>query len=166
MNNPVLSQQSNEKPTILVVDDEENNLAILESYLIDAGYDVITATNGKEAWDFLKIFGENVSLILLDRMMPVMDGMEFMKLLKGHPRHYEIPIIMQTAAAMRNQVEEGIKCGVYYYLRKPFDEEMVLKLIRQALKGRRNIRVLRKRQISDDGKSEDMYYSPTLFKDI
>lgn len=117
---------------ILVVDDVETNLQILETYLSDAGYEVVTAENGAEAQDFIKLFGDGVALILLDRMMPVMNGIEFMKLLKGHRLYSDIPVIMQTAAALKEQVVECKNSGIYHYLRKPFEEERVLQLVREA----------------------------------
>ena len=152
--------------TIMVIDDDENNLTILETYLVDAGYEVITATNGSEAWDFIKLFGQDISVILLDRMMPVMNGMDFLKLLKGHPKHFDIPVIMQTAAAMKNQVAEGIQSGVYYYLRKPFDQTKVMELIEGALRGQRNLRELRKKNMIDKEKSISCVVDPNMYKNL
>jgi len=65
-------------------------------------------------------------------MMPVMNGIEFMKLLKGHRLYSDIPVIMQTAAALKEQVVECKNSGIYHYLRKPFEEERVLQLVREA----------------------------------
>lgn len=165
-NKPKQPPQDDSKRTIMVIDDDENNLTILETYLNDAGYEVITATNGSEAWDFVKIFGQDLSLILLDRMMPVMNGMEFLKLLKGHPKHSDIPVIMQTAAAMKHQVIEGLKSGVYHYLRKPFDESRVLELVEGAMKGQRNLRELRKKNRVDEENSLTCVIDPSLYKNL
>lgn len=160
------SEDSNEKKTIMVVDDEENNLVILETYLNEAGYDVITAVNGQEAWDFIKIFGQDVSLILLDRMMPVMDGMQFLSYLKGHPKHSDIPVIMQTAAAQKDQVVEGMNSGVYYYLRKPFEEAKVLQLVSEAMQGKRNLRELKKRNYGQEDAVGNYCIDPSLYKNL
>lgn len=121
------------KHTVLVVDDEPNNIRILQLDLEDAGYRVLTAANGQEAWDVLKENYSSVNAILLDRMMPVMNGMEFMAKLKADERVSTIPVIMQTAAAEKDQVAEGIKAGVYYYLTKPYDMEVMLSVVAAAI---------------------------------
>ena len=164
---PIPGQKSKTAETVMIIDDDENNLLILETYLHDAGYEIITATNGSEAWDFIKLFGDDISLILLDRMMPIMNGMEFLKLLKGHPKHSDIPVIMQTAAAMKHQVAEGISSGVYYYLRKPFDETKVIELIKSALSGERNMRKKRTQNVMiDEGKKNSIIVDPDLYKNL
>lgn len=155
-----------ESQIILVVDDEEANLQILETYLSDAGYEVVTAENGAEAWDFIKLFGERVALILLDRMMPVMNGIEFMKLLKGHRNYSDIPVIMQTAAATKEQVIECKNSGIYHYLRKPFEEERVLQLTREALSGFRNLREIRKRNLCKNHAAIDSAIDQDIFKNL
>jgi CheY-like chemotaxis protein len=155
-----------ESQIILVVDDEEANLQILETYLTEAGYEVVTAENGAEAWDFVKLFGERVSVILLDRMMPVMDGIEFMKLLKGHRLYSDIPVIMQTAAALKEQVIECKNSGIYHYLRKPFEEERVLQLVREALSGFRNLREVRRRNLCKNNSAIDSAIDQDIFKNI
>lgn len=160
------SETELEKQLILVVDDEEANLQILESYLTDAGYEVVTAENGAEAWDFVKLFGERVGLILLDRMMPVMDGIEFMKLLKGHRYYSDIPVIMQTAAALKEQVIECKNSGIYHYLRKPFEEERVLQLVSEAMRGVRNLRELRRRNLVKNNAYIDTAIDQDIFKNI
>lgn len=163
--NSPIPQEDESKNLILAVDDEENNLNILESYLSDAGYDVVTAINGKEALDFMNIFGDDVAIILLDRMMPEMDGIEFLKNLKGHRKHYDVPVIMQTAAAMPTQVKEGIDLGVYSYLKKPFSEDKVIKLVEQAMSGKRNIRVMRKQNKINNNQNIELT-DPDLFKNL
>jgi len=120
------------KAKILAVDDEEFNIDILEDYLTDAGYDVVTAENGRIAVEKLAQHPD-VALILLDRMMPEMNGMEVMAYLKADARYKDIPVIMQTAAASSQQVMEGIQAGIYYYLTKPYEEEIMLSIVKAAL---------------------------------
>ncbi len=158
--------EEQESQIILVVDDEEANLMILESYLNDAGYEVVTAENGAEAWDFVKLFGDRVALILLDRMMPVMNGIEFMKHLKGHRNYSDIPVIMQTAAALKEQVIECMNSGIYHYLRKPFEEERVLQLVREAMSGFRNINEIRRRSARKKHPAIDSAIDQDIFKNI
>lgn len=117
---------------ILAIDDEEFNLDILNDYLEDASYTVITACDGLDGLEKLKA-NPDVSVIVLDRMMPRMDGMAFLKEVKADPEFKDIPVIMQTAAASLQQMSEGIKAGVYYYLTKPYEDEMLLGIVRSAI---------------------------------
>ncbi len=117
---------------ILAIDDEEFNLDILNDYLEDANYTVITACDGVDGLEKLRA-NPDVSVIVLDRMMPRMDGMTFLKEVKADAAFKDIPVIMQTAAASLQQMAEGIKAGVYYYLTKPYEDEMLLGIVRSAL---------------------------------
>lgn len=117
---------------ILAIDDEEFNLDILNDYLEDAGYFVVTASDGLEGIEKLRA-NPDVNVIVLDRMMPRMDGMAFLKEVKSDPQFKDIPVIMQTAAASPQQMAEGIKAGVYYYLTKPYEDEMLLGIVRSAI---------------------------------
>lgn len=119
--------------TVLVVDDEINNLMILKTDLEDVGYKVITAKDGQEAWDLLVEGKKDIKAILLDRMMPNMNGMEFMQKIKAKPELANIPVIMQTAAAEKEQVIQGIEAGVYYYLTKPYDLHIMLSIVHAAI---------------------------------
>jgi CheY-like chemotaxis protein len=118
-------------PLVLVVDDEVMNLEIIQIYLEDAGFRTISAQNGQVALDQLANHPE-VSVIVLDRMMPVMDGMQFMAELNALPDRRDIPVIMQTAAAYSEQILEGMKAGVYYYLPKPYEKAMFVGIVRTA----------------------------------
>ncbi len=117
---------------ILIVDDDELNVKILEEILEDAEFDTVSAENGVQALERLREH-DDIAIILLDRMMPVMDGMQFMEEIKKHPEWADKPVIMQTAANQPKEVIEGSASGVYYYLTKPFDEQIVLSVIRAAI---------------------------------
>lgn len=130
------------KVKILAVDDEEFNLDIISEYLTDAGFDVVCAIDGTQAMEKLKQHTD-VAVIVLDRMMPNMDGMAVLKILRDDEVFQDIPIIMQTAAASSKRIQEGIDAGVYYYLAKPYNEALLLSIVRAALKdsiGRRELR--------------------------
>ena len=118
--------------TILAVDDEQDNLSIIESYLRTEGYKVVTAADGQIALDMCEAY--NIDLVLADRMMPNMDGMELVNKMTHNPAHRDIPVIMQTALAQREQVIEGLKAGVYYYLKKPYDEATLLSIVSAAIR--------------------------------
>lgn len=116
---------------VLAVDDEELNLDIMQEYMEESNIHCITAHDGVEAIETLNHSG-NIDVIVLDRMMPNMNGIEFLNKVKSDPRYKEIPVIMQTAASANHQVAEGIDSGVFYYLSKPYSKEVLLSLIRAA----------------------------------
>lgn len=116
---------------ILVVDDDPQCLEILTLFLTDENWDVIQATNGKDA---VQLFDENpsIDIVLLDRMMPGMDGMEVLSALKKTDRFKYTPVIMLTGASANDQIINGIENGVYYYLTKPFEKDILLSIIKAA----------------------------------
>ncbi len=118
---------------ILTVDDDALNRDILTEYLTEAGYEVIEADDGDTA---LKLLSETAGIdaIVLDRMMPRLDGMEVLKAVKGDARYRDIPVIMQSAASAREQILQGIRAGVYYYLTKPYEDQMLLAIVAAALR--------------------------------
>jgi len=122
---------------ILAVDDEEFNLDIIKRHMVRAGYEVILAEDGLVALERLEE-NPDTAAIVLDRMMPGMDGMEFLGRIKANPKFQDIPVIMQTAAAGSEQVLQGIQAGVYYYLTKPYDDVLLLAILEAALRDARH----------------------------
>ncbi|MCB1938391.1 MAG: response regulator [Rhodocyclaceae bacterium] len=118
---------------ILVVDDEPFNLDIIGEYLEDAGYALEMASCGEDAWEALRSPDKRFDLVVLDRMMPGMDGMELLRRIKADGRLGDVPVIMQTAAANPDQVREGLAAGAYYYLTKPFEPDSLQSIVRAAL---------------------------------
>src|SRR5262249_12128348 len=84
-------------------------------------------------------------LVLLDRTMPRMSGLELLGRMKGNARCRTIPVILQTACVGREEMIEGIRAGAYYYLTKPYDRDVLLSVIRTAAADSHEIRELRKR---------------------
>ncbi len=117
---------------LLVVDDEPFNLEIIGEYFDGLGFEIDTAEHGEEAWALLNEKGPYAAIIL-DRMMPVLDGMGLLKRVKSDERLQSLPVIMQTAAGTPDQVREGLAAGAYYYLVKPFERESLLTIVRGAL---------------------------------
>ncbi len=117
---------------LLVVDDEPFNLEIICEYFDDSGFILDTAENGEEAWQRLDS-GIPYATVLLDRMMPVLDGMSLLRRMKADERFRSIPVIMQTAAGNPEQVREGLAAGAYYYLVKPYERDSLLSIVRGAL---------------------------------
>jgi CheY-like chemotaxis protein len=121
------------KRKILAIDDEPSNLLILEEFLFDEDYEVTSFLRAEEGLDYLAA-GHKVDAILLDRMMPGMDGMAFLERMKDREWHKHLPVIMQTAAASPSEIAEGLEAGVFYYLTKPFEQRMLLSVLRNAIK--------------------------------
>ena len=121
---------SNEK--ILLVDDEESNLGLLTKWLIPLGYDIEHASNGKEA--VLKARNSRPDLIILDIMMPVMDGFEACGILKTNPETKNIPIIMVTALIDRESRLKGLSVAVNDFLAKPIDQTELTIRVKNLLK--------------------------------
>ncbi len=127
---------------ILAVDDEEFNLDILGEYLSNADFEVISARNGHEALNALERYPD-IDVVVLDRMMPKLNGMEVLQKIKASEAWQHIPVVMQTAAGTNEQVAEGIRAGAYYYLVKPYEESLLLATVKAALsdaRQRRNAR--------------------------
>ena len=132
-------QSMDNKSTLLIVDDEPFNLDILQEHLEDEGYNIITAASGEQALDILLNTTSQISSILLDRMMPGIDGIEVLKKVKLEPKYKHIPVIMQTAAASDANVVEGLEAGAFYYLTKPFEPELVIAVVKSALTDYENL---------------------------
>jgi len=126
-------EQDQDSARILVVDDEPMNLEIIAEHLESTPYRLDFAGNGAEAWEILDRNSGQFDLVLLDRMMPVMNGMELLVKLGGDARFRNLPVVMQTAAAAKEQVAEGLRQGAYYYLTKPFEREVLLAIVEAAL---------------------------------
>ena len=129
--------------SILAVDDNPTSLRLLESMLERNDFEVQTAVNGLETMAILEKNHEEIDIILLDRMMPEMDGIEVCNAMKSDERFRYIPIIMQTAADHPEEISEGIAAGVFYYLTKPLSQEMLLSVVDAAGKQIRRHKQLR-----------------------
>jgi len=125
----------NNQSHILIVDDEELNLEIITEYLSE-NYQTSTAEDGAIAWAMLEKDPEIYDVILLDRMMPNMSGMEVLEKLKQHPILQHCPVIFQTAKASVADISEGLNAGAFYYLTKPFNEEVLLSVVKTAVNDR------------------------------
>lgn len=132
---------------VLAVDDEPVNLDIIVEFLSDLPVELVCSASGEEAWLRLQQDAQDFDLILLDRMMPGMNGMELLHKLRAEPRFANVPVVMQTAAASPDQVREGLEAGVHYYLTKPYEPETLLAIVRSVLGGiaeRRELEALAK----------------------
>ena len=121
---------------ILFADDELLNQEIVTEYLADSDYQISTVENGQIAWQKLAANPNKYDIILLDRMMPEMDGLELLLKIKDHPILKFCPVIFQTAKATKTDIIEGLQAGAYYYLTKPFEQKMLLSIINTAARDR------------------------------
>jgi putative two-component system response regulator len=119
----------NEK--ILLVDDEESNLRLLTQWLVPQGYDIEYASNGAEGVQ--KVGESRPDLIILDIMMPIMDGHEACRILKEDPETMNIPIIMVTALYDRELKLKGLSASANDFLSKPIDQGELLIRVRNLL---------------------------------
>lgn len=106
--------------SVLIVDDDERNRYALSSYLDMLEMNVFTANDGESAMNFLRS-GQAVDLILLDIMMPVMDGYEMLRLLRSESQFRDIPVIAVTARAMKGDDVKCLEAGATDYIPKPID---------------------------------------------
>ena len=120
------------KPVILVVDDQPQNIELLEVHLVPQGYGIIKAANGKEALE--KLSGNQIDLILLDVMMPGMDGFEVTRRVRQDKKYRLMPIILVTALRETEDRIKGIKAGCDDYISKPVDKMELLARVQSLLK--------------------------------
>lgn len=125
---------------VLIVDDEAFNLEILTEYLRGGGYNLLRAEDGTEALSHLNRSAESIDVVLLDRMMPNMNGMEVLAHMKQSAEWQQIPVILQTAVGSPDSIREGLQAGAYYYLTKPYEKSMLLAVVSAACQERRNAR--------------------------
>lgn len=120
------------KKTVLAVDDENDVLLIIKTSLEAEGFDVLSASNGPDA---LEIAKQSVpDLIVLDLMMPEMDGFEVIDKLKGNDVTRDISVIVLTGVAEREKIQYALDKGVQYYIVKPFEHVDLISKVQLALK--------------------------------
>lgn len=138
--------------TILVVDDNPENLRVVSNYLKENGYKLALAMSGQEAFDTLEKI--HVDLILLDVMMPLMDGYEVCRLLRKKEKTADIPVIFLTAKNQSEDIVEGFNAGGVDYIAKPFNRQEMLARVKNHvdLAHARN-------QIMEMNKNRDKLYS-------
>jgi CheY-like chemotaxis protein len=112
-----------------VVDDDARNIFALSSALERRGMRVLTATTGREAIEILESSPE-ISIVLMDIMMPEMDGYETMALIRSKPGLRRLPIIALTAKAMKGDREKCLEAGASDYLAKPVNTEQLFSALR------------------------------------
>jgi putative two-component system response regulator len=124
-----------DKPVILIVDDQPQNIELLEAYLVPDGYEIVKAANGEEALG--KLLSNQIDVMLLDVMMPGMDGFEVIRRVKQENKyrnHRRLPIILVTALRETEDRIKGIEAGCDDFLSKPVDKMELLARVRSLVK--------------------------------
>jgi len=124
------------KRKILIIDDDRANLQLLAGFIRlgeNADHDVITCVDGFEGIEALKKAVNDIDVVLLDRAMPVMSGVEFLMKRNENEKLKKIPVIMQTASGEKENVIQGFKLGVYHYLVKPYSPVIFNSIVRAAI---------------------------------
>jgi CheY-like chemotaxis protein/anti-sigma regulatory factor (Ser/Thr protein kinase) len=117
---------------LLVVDDEAINRVVIREYLEGEDCNLVEVEDGERALELLD-GGEPFDAVLLDRMMPGIDGLEVLQRMKQRSCLAALPVILQTAAAGDDQVARGLQLGAYYYLTKPYHRDALVAVVRSAL---------------------------------
>jgi DNA-binding response OmpR family regulator len=113
---------------ILVIDDELNIIKLITYVLKKEKYDVMTARNGRDGLRLVRDF--NPSLIVLDLMMPVMNGVTFLEQFRSISGSADIPVIVTTARGYTDEIEKIMQAGASAYIEKPFDRNVFLDTVR------------------------------------
>ena len=119
------------KPIVLCVDDEPANLKLLENILVPRGYEVVSAADGEDALKQIKT--RTIDLVLMDLMLPGMDGLQVSRKIKDNKKYRSIPIIMLTAHTGVESYIKSLSNEVYAYIQKPFETEELIRTVRAAL---------------------------------
>ncbi len=120
----------NTKTKILIVDDDPRNIRIMEE-ILDGFYTFDVAYDGLEALEKIELFQPDI--ILLDNMMPEIDGLEVCRRVRSQHQNMDIKIIMVSGRASKAEQQEGFLAGANHYLTKPFEDEMLISTINKVL---------------------------------
>ncbi len=122
----------NDKPVILAVDDQFQNIELLEAFLVPQGYEIVRAASGKEALE--KLSGNRIDLVLLDIIMPNMSGLEVLERLRADEKTRLIPVVMVTALKETEDKVKALEAGCDDFISKPFDKVELLARVKSLLK--------------------------------
>lgn len=121
-----------DKPVILVVDDQFQNIELLQAYLVPQGYEIVKASSGEEALE--KIVHNQIDLVLLDIMMPRMSGLEVLEKLRANEKTKAVPVVMVTALKETEDKIKSLEAGCDDFISKPFDKIELLARVKSILK--------------------------------
>lgn len=144
-----------EQTNVLIVEDDSTNRLLLEKLVASLGYAPITAINGNEGLEQLRAH-DDISAVLLDWIMPEMNGIELLQIMKKDTAYSQIPVIMQTTNAEKEHVLEGISNGAYYYLPKPYEMQILKAILREATEEHKRSIEFQKRAAASETHVDDL----------
>jgi len=115
-----------EKPTILMIDDEDSCLTTMSMILMSSNYNVIKADGGIKGLEILKEKHEEIDIVLVDLMMPDMYGLDVLKVIKAEKKYSRIPVILQTGTSEQKELDKAKELGSDGYIKKPYIKDSVL----------------------------------------
>lgn len=127
---------------LLIVDDDPMALEVLDVLLSEAGYAITRASDGLEAWALLQDERTHFDALILDRVMPHLDGLALLGRVRNLPRLHNLPVVLQTSASTAADIEEGLRAGVFYYLVKPYDPQLLSVVVQAAISDGRDRQAL------------------------
>lgn len=127
---------------VLIVDDNPHDRALLQEHLSREGYEIDTAEDGVEGFHLMERDPWRYDVVLLDRNMPRLGGVELLQWLKANAELRSLPVILQTSSDSRADLLEAMKGGAFYYLTKPYDVEVLLTVVATAVRDRATYRQL------------------------
>ena len=134
-----------EDTRVLLVEDNALERTLVTTQLASRGYKPRIATDGLEAWDVLAAEPDAFDVVLLDRTMPRLDGLELLGRMKQDHRLRLLPVILQTGLIEQEQILEGLRAGAYYYLPKPANPDMLAVVVSTAANDYRGYRELQEK---------------------
>lgn len=127
---------------VLAVEDDTFSMSFLEMQIDALGHDIRKAHNGLDALNFLEKNYDTIDVVLMDKEMPVMDGLTAVRRIKDNRNLRHIPIIMVTGADSPHEMKEGLDAGVFYYLTKPVAPDMLRSVLAAAIREAKQSKVL------------------------
>jgi CheY-like chemotaxis protein/anti-sigma regulatory factor (Ser/Thr protein kinase) len=124
----------------MLVDDDTYNIDLLIEYLRPLNYRLDFALDSETAWEKLEHDPEGFDVVVLDRMMAELSGIDLLQRIKRHPRLQSLPVIMHSALASRIDIIEGMQAGAYHFMGRPFDERLLRSVLQTAVEDRQRFR--------------------------
>lgn len=127
-------EDNNKKLTILSVEDDRVEQAFLKTQILDLGHKIIQAADGDQALKVIESLGRQIDIILMDKIMPNVDGLTVVREIKKIRSLRSVPVIMVTSATTPHDIQEGLDAGVFYYLNKPANPEVLKSVLSAAVR--------------------------------
>lgn len=118
---------------LLIVDDDLISLQVLSNYLQTTNYPFVTATDGQQAWELLQQSPAEFSVVIADRIMPKLHGIELLNKMREQENLKHIPFIMLTGEADKDEMITAMRAGVFDFLYKPVEKTLLLAVLNRAL---------------------------------